>query len=170
MPPGRRWYVVQAKGRREAAAGQHLQRRGVEVFFPQLLLPRYLGHARETVPMFPGYLFVRLVLPDQFDAVRWSPGVRRFVSASGQAAAVLDDGVVEFLRRNATPDGVVEARPNVDVGDRVRINGGPFDGLVAVIQRPPDARGRVKVLMELLTGRIVAARLPVQQLAGGWLA
>jgi transcription antitermination factor NusG len=166
----KRWYVVQAKARREAMAQRHLAGRGVEVFFPQLLLPRYLGRPGETVPMFPGYLFVQLVLEDQFDAVRWSPGVQRFVGGAGTAPAVLDDEVVPFLRRAATAEGVIEARPNVDIGERVRINGGPFDGLVAVIQRPPDARGRVKVLMELLTGRLVSARLPVQQVAGGWVA
>lgn len=167
----KRWYVVQTKAHREAAACRHLARRAVEVFFPQLRLPRYLARARAVVPMFPGYLFVRLVLDEQFDQVRWSPGVQRLVGGgSSRTPAVLDDEVVDFLRRNATPDGVLEARPDLAVGGRVRVNGGPFDGLAAVIQRPPDARGRVKVLMELLSGRLVSARLPVQQVAGGWLA
>jgi len=165
------WYAVQTKAHREAVACRHLTRRAVEVFFPQLLLPRYLACARVIVPMFPGYLFVRLVLDEQFDQVRWAPGVQRLVGGgSSRTPAVLDDGVVDFLRRHATPDGVVEARPNLAIGGRVRVNGGPFDGLAAVIQRPPDARGRVKVLMELLGGRLLSARLPVRQVAGDWLA
>jgi transcriptional antiterminator RfaH len=166
----KRWYVVQVKAHREVAAHHHLERRGIEVYFPQLLLPRYLARPRSIVPMFPGYLFVHLVLHEGFDAVRWSPGVQRFVGGGAGAPGVLEDEVVAILRRNATPDGVVHARPHVELGERVRISGGPFDGLAAVIQRPPDARGRVKVLMQLLTGRLVSARLPVQQVAGGWVA
>ncbi len=42
----------------------------------------------------------------------------------------------------------------------VLINAGPFAGLVGIIQNPPDARGRVKVLLELL-GRHVKVDVPV---------
>ncbi len=164
-----RWYVVHVKAHREPLAGRHLERRGVEVFYPRLRLPRYADAARPVVPMFPGYVFVHVDLPAQFDATRWSPGVRRFVGWGG-APAALESGIVDFLRDMAREDGVIDARPDLAVGRQVRVSGGPFDGLAAVIQRPPDARGRVKVLMELLTGRVVSARLPVQQVAAGWIA
>ena len=160
--------MVHVKAHQEPLACRHLERRGVEVFCPRLRLPRYADAARPVVPMFPGYVFAHVDLQEQFDATRWSPGVRRLVGW-GEEPAALEEGVVAFLRELGGAEGVIDARPDVAVGRRVRVSGGPFDGLVAVIQRPPDGRGRVKVLMELLTGRVVSARLPVRQVAAGWV-
>ena len=52
-----------------------------------------------------------------------------------------------FLMGQAGADGVISARCNVSVGQQVAIDGGPFDGLVGIIQEPPNARGRVKILL-----------------------
>ena len=44
---------------------------------------------------------------------------------------------------------------------------GPFEGLVGIIENPPDARGRVKILMQLLS-RQVRVEVPVAAVDGGW--
>ena len=43
----------------------------------------------------------------------------------------------------------------------VEITSGPFAGLAGIIQEPPDARGRVTVLMDLLN-RQVPVEVPVE--------
>jgi transcription antitermination factor NusG len=46
---------------------------------------------------------------------------------------------------------VIVARPRpLPVGHRVRVTDGPLAGLVGIIENPPDARGRVSVLMDML--------------------
>jgi len=51
-------------------------------------------------------------------------------------------------------EGVVVASSNLKVGQQVHLSSGPFDGLVGVIQDPPDAKGRIKVLMTLLSRQV----------------
>ena len=74
---------------------------------------------------------------------------------------------MDFLRLRAAPDGVLTAQSNLTVGSEVRITRGPFEGLAGIIENPPDARGRVKVLMQLLS-RDVRVDLSVDSVDGGW--
>ena len=58
--------------------------------------------------------------------------------------AIVDESIIGFLMAQAGADGVISARCNIRIGQQVAIDGGPFDGLVGIIQEPPNARGRVK--------------------------
>ena len=168
----RQWYVVYSKPHKENLAQFHLERKGLEVFFPQLLLPSLLAGRRRIVPLFPNYLFVRLSLPDEHYHVVWSPGVKRVVSFNGDPAPV-DEEAVDFIRGRANPQGLLTARCSLATGQEVRFRRGPFDGLGGIIEDPPDARGRIKVLMRLLN-RQVRVEVPVHfvdsswAVAGGW--
>jgi transcriptional antiterminator RfaH len=150
-------------------ARSQLYSRGVQVFLPQLQLPQYLQQRRHIVPLFPGYLFVRLDLATGFYVVAWAPGVKGFVG-SGEAPGAVNEEVVQFLVDRATPDGIVAARPALQRGDEVEISHGPFAGLAAIVQRPPDARGRVRVLMQLLNRRSVRVQVPVCFVRSSWIA
>jgi len=142
------WYVVSAKLRRERFAATELARRGVDAFLPRLVLVR--RGARVVRPLFPGYLFARLELPREWTRVVWAPGVRRLVTFEGEAPPLPADAV-EVLRAQADADGVIVARPRpLPVGHRLRVTDGPLAGLVGIIENPPDARGRVSVLMDIL--------------------
>ena len=55
-----------------------------------------------------------------------------------------------FCASVRTSDGVIVARADLTVGSQVEVSRGPFDGLMGIITRPPDAKGRVRVLMRLL--------------------
>lgn len=163
------WYVVYAKPHREAIAEHHLRRKGFEVFYPQLELPQYAERPRRSVPLFPSYLFVRADLVGRGHDVMWTPGVRCLVSVGG-APIPIDAEIVAFLRRNATADGRLRARSDLRAGQEVEIVRGPFAGLVGIIQNPPDARGRIRVLMRLLNRRPVTVRVPAGLVKTGWVA
>ena len=164
---GRAWFVVYSKPHKEGRAEVELRRRGVDVFYPRLQLPAYVDPRRQIVPLFPGYLFVRIVLADQFYDVVWAPGVSRFIGTVDQPTP-LDDEVVLFLKQNAEPDGLLRARPTLAVGEHVEITRGPFAGIVGIIQRPPNAKGRIRVLMRLLNRRPVHVELPLNFIKTGW--
>ena len=93
--------------------------------------------------------------------------MKSLVSFNGTPAP-LDEETVAFLRRRATPEGLLAGRSNLTVGQDVRITGGPLDGLAGIIQDPPNPRGRVNVLMKLLN-RQVKVEVPVQFIEGGWV-
>lgn len=161
-----RWYVVYSKPHKEETAQFHLAHKGLATFFPRLRLPKRVGKRHTIVPLFPNYLFVRLDTPEEYNYARWSPGVRCVVNFNGTPTPV-DDEVVLFLKRRANAEGIVEACVRLTVGQEVRIVEGPLAGLVGIIQNPPDARGRVRVLLELL-GRQVRAEVPVEYTDGRW--
>jgi transcription elongation factor/antiterminator RfaH len=165
--PERRWYVVYSKPKKEEFAQFHLQRKGLEVFFPRLLLPHQLAKRGQVVPLFPNYLFVRLQMPEEHSYVIWSPGVKSLVSFNGTPAP-LEEEAVTFLKGQATFDGLLTGRSTLAPGQEVRITGGPLDGLAGIIQDPPNAKGRVGVLMKLLS-RQVKVELPVRFVESGWV-
>jgi transcription antitermination factor NusG len=161
------WFVVYTKPHKDWTAVLHLQRRHVEVFYPRLRLPGYADVRRQVVPLFPAYLFVRIELERQFPQVVWAPGVSRMIGSEGRPVAV-DDAVIDAIKAHADEDGVIQARPRVTVGQHVEITRGPFAGIVGIIQRPPNARGRIRVLMRLLNRGVVGVELPLQHVKAEW--
>jgi transcriptional antiterminator RfaH len=153
----RDWAVVNTHPHREPVARDHLRRQGFDVYCP--LMRRRRTHARrvENVlrPLFPGYLFVHV----EAERTRWRPilstvGVRALVRF-GDRLALLDEAFMQSLRAREV-DGVI-ARPDMPyrVGQQVRLDGGPFDGVVATILSL-DEKDRLVVLMDLLQRRVQA--------------
>ncbi|MGH7845097.1 MAG: transcription termination/antitermination protein NusG [Candidatus Binatia bacterium] len=169
MTAERHWYVVYSKPQKEEYAQFHLRAKRLTVFFPRLLLPDSAKKRRRLLPLFPNYLFVRMsVSSGEYSYALWSPGVSRIVSFNGSPSAI-DDGIVNFLMNQANHEGIIEARSNLRSGQEVRITGGPFAGLIGIIQEPPSARGRVKLLLKLLN-RPTKVDVPLQFVEGEWVA
>jgi len=166
---GRLWCVVYSKPRRESLVRLQLQLKGVRVFFPRCILPRNrYKRTQRIVALFPNYLFVRIRVPDECHTVLWTPGVKRLVGTR-DVPTPLDDEVVEFLLQSSSPDGIVTARWNLTAGQEVRMARGPFQGLMAIIQDPPDAKGRVRVLMDFFRRRAVRISVPAHWVESGWV-
>jgi len=162
-----KWYLVFSKSRKEEFAESCLRLRGVDVFLPRLLYPAALGKPKQITPLFPNYLFTRIRDAEQYQKVIWTPGVRRVISFNGFPAC-LDDNIVSFLMRHSTAEGVIPARSNLKVGQEIHVSGGPFDGLVGIIQEPPGSKDRVRVLMKLLS-RDISVELPVRFIDSDWV-
>jgi transcription antitermination factor NusG len=103
---------------------------------------------------------------EQLDRV--DPARRESRCPSG-APAPVEDSVIDFLRAQADERSVILARTNLKAGDEVRIAKGPFKGLAGIMQEPPDARSRVKVLMAILS-RQVQVEVPADYVEIAWIA
>lgn len=156
----REWFVVYSKPHKEETAKFHLELKGIRVFFPRLLLPEGQRRRKRPVAMFPNYLFVHICLCDEAPYVIWAPGVNRIVSFNGTPAP-LDDDIILFLMQRGDPEGIIRVWPGLRAGQRVQIAAGPFEGLVGILEAPPDAKGRVRILIRLLS-RQVQVRVPVE--------
>lgn len=145
---GRAWYVVSTHVRREEFAVSQLVQRQVEAWVPRMAFER---RGRRVVrPLFPGYVFAHACLAYESARVIWAPGVRRLVTFEGEAPPV-PDAAIAFLRARADASGLIDVTPRpLPVGRRVRITTGPLAGLVGLIENPPDGRGRVSILMDIL--------------------
>ena len=84
----------------------------------------------------------------------------------GDEPIPIDKGVVCFLQQLADANGVIQARTKIRRGQEVEISGGPFDGLMGIIQAPPDNKGRVRVLLKLLS-RQISVKFGVEFIKGG---
>jgi transcriptional antiterminator RfaH len=156
----RNWYVVYSKPHKEDQVQLHLAVKGIESFFPRLQLPCSVRRHKGITPLFPNYLFVRINLTSESHHVVWSPGVKRIVSFS-DTPIPLEDSVVQFLREQANARGVIQAQSQLRPGQQVEITGGPFDGFTGIIENPPNAKGRVKILLKLLS-RQISVKLGVE--------
>jgi len=143
------WFVIRSKSRKEALALRSLERRGITAFCPRILEPVGWTNDWATVPLFPGYLFVDIVLQAAYHTVIWTPGVKGFVSF-GEIPTAIGPGVINFLRQQIGSDGIIRPDRTFRAGDRVRIKRGPFAGLIAIIEKPCPERGRIRVLMDFL--------------------
>jgi transcriptional antiterminator RfaH len=163
------WCAVYTKPQREEFAEVNLRLRLIDTFFPKLSLPKSAKRKKQIVALFPNYLFVCIdVISVDYASVIWCPGVKRMVTFNG-TPAIVEESIIAFLMGQVGADGVIAARCNIRIGQQVAIDGGPFDGLVGIIQEPPNARGRVKILLQLLN-RPTQVDVPVQFIKGSWVA
>lgn len=150
-----RWVAVNTHPHRERVAVENLVRQQFKVYCPTEL--RRVRHARRVHdvarPIFPGYIFAQ-VAPDLslWRSILSTHGVRSVISY-GDRPAFVESGFIEGLRAREV-DGVI-TRPITPykIGQEIRLNGGPFDGLVATIVEMND-KDRLVLLMRLLRQEI----------------
>jgi len=145
------WYVIQTKPKKEEEAFCNLYSRGLECLFPKVLDYR-TWHGRYTTiekPLFPGYLFVKLVLSQYYYKVKWTKGVAHFVGL-GNVPAPIADEVVEIIYNQMGEQGRVKMGRDLRSGETVQIKSGPFKDLIGVFDRKVSARDRVRVLLHLV--------------------
>jgi transcription antitermination factor NusG len=127
-----RWYATYTAPRHEKTVLQHLESRSVESYLPLYGSARLWNGRRALVqlPLFPGYLFVRIA-PELRARVLEVPGVLNIVSSQGRLTP-LPVGEIEALRA-ALETRKSEPHPLLACGKRVRIKVGPLRGLEGVI-------------------------------------
>jgi transcription antitermination factor NusG len=157
------WHVVQTKRHREKATHLNLADRGVDSYLPMILEvpPPRVGSAVQ--PLFSGYLFVRSSSKRHYHEVLRCPGVKGFISFGGIHGCVGEADIV-LLRGNEGSDGVIRPMVPLQKGRSVRISQGAFQGLSAILERDIPARGRVLVLLELLS-RMTPIEIPNRWIA-----
>jgi len=98
--------------------------------------------------VFPGYVIVEMIVTDDsWYVVRNTPGVTGFVG-TGTRPIPLEEHEVKAILRSM---GVEEPRIRIDfaLGESVRINEGPFEGLVGKIEEIMADKQKLKVRVAL---------------------
>jgi transcription antitermination factor NusG len=130
-----RWYAAYTCANHEKQVEAELNARGVEHFLPLYSSVRQWKdrRVRLDMPLFPGYVFVRLALVERLRVLQ-IPRVVRLVGFGGIPAA-LPDAQMEILRAGLAERLHVEPHPFLTAGRRVRIVCGPLAGLEGVLLR-----------------------------------
>src|SRR6266852_1334315 len=143
------WYAAYTCANHEKRVACEIEARDVEHFLPVYNSVRRWKDRRVSLelPLFPGYVFVRLALRDRLRVLQ-IPSVVRLVGFNGQPTA-LPDEEMEILRSGLCQSLRAEPHPFLTVGRRVRITGGPFAGLEGVFKRKKSSL-RVVVSLSLI--------------------
>ena len=124
---------------------------------------------RSVQPLFSGYTFVLII--DRWRAIETTIGVLCLVKF-GDAPARVPDREIEALRRRADEHGLIRLPakpPSVPKhvfrkGEKVRIIGGPFEG-VRAIHSGMRAGDRERILLSLLGSPSRPVMVPSHQVA-----
>lgn len=124
-----RWFAVYTHPRHEKAVSDQLEKRGVEAFLPTFTSESQWKDRRVkiTQPLFPGYVFARIRMEEKIRVVS-SPSVIRIVSFNGMPAAI-SEREIESVRLCSERGALLEVCPFLEVGERVRVRAGAFEGV-----------------------------------------
>lgn len=144
-----RWYAIYTSAHHERRIGQQLTERQIENFIPLYESARRWKDRRVTlqVPLFPGYVFVRVPLQERLKVVQIA-GVARFVGFGGTPTALLEEEIAA-LRTGLSKGMKARPHPFLTVGRRVRVKNGPFSGVTGILIRR-KGKSRVVISIELL--------------------
>jgi len=144
-----RWYAAYTSANHEKRVAEQMGAREVEHFLPLYASVRKWKDRRVTLelPLFPGYVFVRMALRDRL-RVQQIPGVARLVGFEGAPAALPEEEIAAL--RSSLARGVrAEPHPFLTVGRKVRVRNGPMAGLEGILLRR-KSQARLVVSIELI--------------------
>ena len=143
------WFAAYTCANHEKRVVEHFEARAVEHFLPLYASVRRWKDRRVQLdlPLFPGYVFVRIVLSARLRVLE-VPGVVRLVGFNGQPYP-LSDGEIESLRKGIMNGSRIEPHPYLSVGSRVRIKSGPLAGVEGNLVRKKNTF-RVVLSLDLI--------------------
>ncbi|MFY9842294.1 MAG: transcription termination/antitermination protein NusG [Terriglobales bacterium] len=162
LPSSLHWHAVRTSPRHEKRVYEHLCYREVESFLPlycQVHKWKNGCRARVDLPLFPGYLFVKIGHGRRVPVLE-VPGILGFVGTKAGPAR-LEDSEIEILRAGL-PGQKFEPHSRLAVGNKVRVVRGPLAGLIGVLARDKDP-AKVVITVELIQ-QSLAVQLAVDDL------
>jgi transcriptional antiterminator RfaH len=148
----RTWVVVNTHPAKEMLAIENLRRQKFETYCP--LMRKRIRHARREHealrPLFPSYVFAKLdPKMNRWRSIASTFGVKQLI-AFGDRPGLLHSDFIESLKAREVEGVIVRPREPYQVGEKVLLTGGAFEGISATIIQLNE-NDRVVVLMEILS-------------------
>ena len=129
------WFAAYTRQKHEKKVQKHAEVQEIETFLPLYhTVHRWRnGVTKElTLPLFPGYIFVRFDFNKRVQVLR-VPGILHLVGL-GSNSTPLADAQIEQLKTLVSTKKV-EPHPFIKTGDRVQIKFGPLSGIEGIVVR-----------------------------------
>jgi transcription termination/antitermination protein NusG len=157
------WYAVHTRSRHEDRAYLGLLQKSVQAFLPKLEVwsKRKDRRKKIMIPMFPGYLFVKLATmtnETKVDVLKTFGVVRILGKSTGSEPIPVPDGKIDAIRRIVDSKVEVQQFQYPKVGEPARIIDGPFKGLEGQVLRTDYEKELFVIEIELLQ-RSIAIKL-----------
>jgi len=143
------WYAGYTASRHEKRVAEHFAQRGVEHFLPlyETIHRWNNGRHRVQLPLFPGYIFVRIALRDRLRVIE-VPGFVRLVGFSSLPHP-LPEADINRMKEALNKGVLAEPYPYLTVGTRVEIRNGPLQGMTGILLRRQN-KCRVVISVDLI--------------------
>ena len=145
------WYLLQTKPSSHSVACEHLKRQGFDVFLPLITkTTKKNGKFLDIkTPLFPGYLFMGSSIdPIPWKSINGTRGISKAVTLDGMYRPV-NAHIIEGLQNRCDEHGSFQNLCDIDVGDRVKVEQGPFAEFICCIDQIKDNQ-RAWVLIDIL--------------------
>ncbi len=165
MAVAKNWYVVNTYSSHENKVKDNLEKRveshGLQDYIFRVIVAEYevpvMKNGQPTGKtkmknLYPGYIFVEMIMSDEaWFVIRNTPGVTGFVGSSGRGAKPfpVTRGQIETVLKKV---GVFDEQvfTNYNVGDRVKVLRGAFEGVEGDIVSVNAETGAVTILIAFM--------------------
>jgi len=146
------WFVIQTKPKKEEEARSYLTLKGVEIFNPLMenFVIRNGKITKELKALFPGYIFGKFDLEQDYSLVRWGRGVKKVLSLGGGYPSPISEEAVEIIKRRTDSHGIVRKTYHFKANEVIRVKSGPLKDLLGIFERWVSDTERVRVLLNLV--------------------
>jgi transcription termination/antitermination protein NusG len=156
----RHWYAIHTYSGYENAVLRNLKQRieslGVEDKIFNVVVPiekkiKIKGGKRVEVDekVYPGYILVDMIVDDDsWFVVRNTPRVTGFVGA-GVTPVPLTQKEIDYLLGQMSSEHIAKHNIDLEIGETIVINDGPFKELEGTVSEVDQERGKVKVMVSL---------------------
>ena len=161
------WYAIRSKPRKEIAVYQQVLARGMEAYYPRLIVNPVNPRSQKGRPYFPGYLFVKVDMEDiGLTKFKYMPHTFGLVGFDGEPATIPENLIHEIRKRvdeiNAAGGEIFDGLKS---GDSVWITDGPFKDYKGIFDARLTGSERVRVLLNFLgSQRQIPVELNVGQI------
>ena len=159
--PEHHWFCLRTQTKREHIAAAILSKiDSVEVFCPRIsqIKKTRTGKKRFVEAMFPGYIFAKFSLTDNYRRVIHTQGVSGIVGRGDDKS--VPEHIIDHLRASI-PEGVIEAPdPSIEPGAQIQFVSGSLQGLNGKVLAQLPANNRIQILLEFLGQEITVSASP----------
>jgi len=168
------WYVVHTYSGYEnkikvdltkRVESMNMQNKIFQIIIPEEQEVEYKGGKKKitTKRVFPGYVIVNMIMDeDSWYVVHHTPGVTGFVGSGTKPIPLHDDEINKIL----TQMGLLGKKPriiDIEIGENIRVNSGPFENFEGVVKELLLDRGKVRVNISMF-GRETPVELDYEQI------
>jgi transcription termination/antitermination protein NusG len=147
------WYALYTRSRCEQLVCDQLAAKGFHIFLPRIDVWSQRAGKRHliSVPMFPGYLFLRHAIDKtSYIDVRKARGLVRILGDRWDNLSVVPDAEIEAIQTALSASLPLISHPYLREGQRVRITQGPLRGVEGVFIQSKPAKGLLLLSVDLL--------------------
>ncbi len=169
-----RWYIVHAYSNFEKKVADSIReyagQRGLSDRFEEILVPTEtvveVRRGRKVTSerkFFPGYVLVKCDLTDDvYHLIKNTPKVTGFLGADKKPMAISDAEANRI--KGQVAEGVEHPKSSIsfEVGEKVRVNDGPFASFEGLVEDIDEGRSRLKVAVSIF-GRATPVELEFTQ-------